>query len=193
MAGWSLTGIDPARTGNAHPVYAPHGIYPCKEENWVAIACKTDQQWQALAEFMQKPEWLDPSFSKAAVRQAHRKEIDRSIGAWTQTQDHLLLMAQLQRLGIAAGAVMTGPELLADPHLKARGSFLAQDRPQLGVKHYPNQPYRFRCAGPVPNLRAPLLGEHTEEVLADLVGLTPDELTDLEAADVIGNIPLTER
>ncbi len=195
MTGWSLAGTDPARTGNAHPVYAPHGIYPCKEENWLAISCKTEAQWRALAGLMQRPEWLKEGsiFSKAISRQAHRGDIDRLIGAWTETQDHLQLMTQLQHSGIAAGAVMAGPELLADPHLKARGSFLAQDRPQLGVKHYPNQPYRFRYADPVPNLRAPLLGEHTEEVLTDLVGLTPDEIADLESADVIGTIPLTER
>jgi len=142
-----------------------------------------------------KTGWIEEGsiFSGATARKAHRKEIDRAIGAWTQTRDHMELMAQLQHAGIAAGAVMTGPELLADPHLKARGSFLTQDRPQLGVKHYPNQPYRFRYAEPVRNRRAPLLGEDTEEILADLIGLTPDEIADLESADVIGTIPLSER
>ncbi len=102
-------------------------------------------------------------------------------------------MHLLQSSGVPAGAVMTGPDLLADPQLKARGSLLAQDRPGLGVKHYPNQPYRFRHAGPVLNERAPLLGEHTSEVLIDLAGLTSDEIAELVIADVVGTVPLAAR
>ena len=88
---------------------------------------------------------------------------------------------------------MTGPDLLADPQLEARGSLLAQDRPGLGVKHYPNQPYRFRCAGPALNERAPLLGEHTSEVLTELAGLTSDDIAELVIADVIGTVPVAAR
>jgi len=61
------------------------------------------------------------------------------------------------------------------------------------VKHYPNQPYRFRCAEPAPNLRAPLLGEHSWEVLTELAGLTADEIAELVIADVVGTDPLAAR
>ena len=195
MTGWSLAGFDPGRTGNAHPTYAPHGIYPCKEDRWIAVCCKTDAQWLALAGLIDTPEWLAPDsvFSRASERSANRDEIDRSIGAWTRSHDRLELMNLLQSLGIPAGAVMTGPDLLADPHLEARGSLIAQDRPGLGVKHYPNQPYRFRFAEPVPNMRAPLLGEHVSEVLTDLAGLTSDEIAELVIADVIGTVPMAAR
>jgi len=70
---------------------------------------------------------------------------------------------------------------------------LAQDRPGLGVKHYPNQPYRFRCTEPQPTERAPLLGEHAEEVLTKLAGLSSDEIAELVIDDVVGTIPLTAR
>lgn len=195
MTAWSLAEIDPGRTGNAHPAYAPQGIYPCKQEKWIAICCKTDAQWLALAAIIDRPEWLaaDSVFTQAKTRSSNRDEIDRTIGAWTRSQDHLELMHRLQKSGIPAGAVMAGPDLLADSHLQARGSFIAQDRPGVGVKHYPNQPYRFRFAEPVPNLRAPLLGEHTAEILTELVGLSPDEITELTTADVIGTIPLAAR
>jgi len=195
MTGWSLAGFDPGRTGNAHPTFAPQGTYPCKEDKWIAISCKSDAQWLALAGVIDKPEWLavDSAFSEVTARASNRDQIDQSIGEWTRSQDHLELMHRLQKLGIPAGAVMDGPDLLDDPHLNARGSLLPQDRPGVGVKHYPNQPYHFRNAGPVPNLRAPLLGEHTEEILTELVGLSPDEITELTLADVIGTIPLAAR
>lgn len=195
MTGWSLAGFDPGRTGNVHPTYAPQGTYPCREDNWIAITCKTDAQWGALAELMDMSEWLgaDSSFAHVETRSSNRDPIDRSIGEWTRSRDRLELMDLLQNSGIPAGAVMTGPDLLADPQLKARRSFLAQDRPGLGVKHYPNQPYRFRHAGPVLNERAPLLGEHTSEVLMDLAGLTSDEIAELVIADVVGTVPLAAR
>jgi crotonobetainyl-CoA:carnitine CoA-transferase CaiB-like acyl-CoA transferase len=195
MTGWSLAKFDPGRTGNTHPVFAPQGIYPCKDDKWIAISCKTDAQWLALAAAVNKPEWFaaDSTFSRVETRASNRDQIDRSIGDWTRSQDHLELMHRLQHLGIPAGAVMDGPDLLDDPQLAARGSLLAQDRPELGVKHYPNQPFRFRFAAPAANVRAPLLGEHTEEILTDLVGLTPDDIADLTTADVIGTIPLAAR
>ena len=62
-----------------------------------------------------------------------------------------------------AGAVQNGPDLLADPQLEQRGAFLAQDRPGIGVKHYPAQPYRLHRTTAPPQVRAPLLGEHLEE------------------------------
>ena len=102
-------------------------------------------------------------------------------------------MHALQSAGVPAGAVLNGPDLLNDEHLAARGAFLAQDRPGLGVKHYPNQPYRFRCAESPPNERAPLLGEHAEEVLTKLVGLSPDEIVELVIDDVVGTVPMAAR
>ena len=195
MTGWSLAGYDPGRTGNKHLTYAPHGIYPCREDRWIAIVCKDDRQWSALAEFMQLEKSLlkDQRFLDANSRSANREDLDRIIGQWTQTRECHALMHELQDLGIPAGVVMTGPDLLEDLHLKARGSFLPQDRPGLGLKHYPNQPYRFRRAGPGPNTRAPLLGEHVFDVLSDIAGLNSDEIAELVIDDVIGTVPIAAR
>ena len=119
--------------------------------------------------------------------------IDAAIGAWTQNFEHRELMQELQRAGITAGAVLNGPELLADPQLQARNSFIPQDRPGIGVKHYPNQPYRFRNAQPSPVARSPLLGEHSVEVLTQLAGLTDDEIAELIIDDVVGTEPIAAR
>src|SRR5205823_1314663 len=112
---------------------------------------------------------------------------------WTRTRCHLELMDELQSAGVPAGAVMSGPELLDDPQLAARGGFLKQDRPGIGDKHYPTQPYHFRFAASPPDRRAPLLGEHTAEVLRQRLGVDDATLAELERDDVIGTVPIAAR
>ena len=115
------------------------------------------------------------------------------ITAWTASKNHVELMDHLQALGIPAGAVMNGPELLADKHLIDTGAFILQDRPILGKKHYPGQPYHFKLAETVANMRAPFLGEHTEEILLNLAGIAPELLKELYEDDVIGTVPVAAR
>jgi crotonobetainyl-CoA:carnitine CoA-transferase CaiB-like acyl-CoA transferase len=195
VTGWTLAGVDPGRTGNTHPTRAPYGIYPCRDETWIAIDCQTDRQWATLAGLLGRAEWTteDSPFAAVAERLNHRAEIDASIAEWSRPRHHIDLMNELQALGIPAGAVLSGPELLDDPQLAARGGFVEQDRPGVGVKHYPSQPYRFRFAASPPNRRAPLLGEHTDEVLTAYLGLSEADLADLERADVTGTMPLAAR
>ncbi len=111
----------------------------------------------------------------------------------TRSRDKIQLMYDLQEAGVPAGAVLDGPELLEDKHLLSRSAYIAQDRPGLGIKHYPNQPYRFRKSHKAPEERAPLLGEHLEEVLGGDVGLTADEIAELIIDDVAGTVPLAAR
>jgi crotonobetainyl-CoA:carnitine CoA-transferase CaiB-like acyl-CoA transferase len=102
-------------------------------------------------------------------------------------------MHVLQAAGVTAAAVLNGPELLEDPHLAARRFFVPQDRPGVGVKHYPGQPHRLARAAAVADARAPFLGEHSREVLSEILGLGDEELDALERADVIGTVPIAAR
>ena len=192
MTGYALAGVDPGRMGNRHLHYAPQGIYPCQDDAWVGITVKNDAAWRALTEVMARPD-LAERYPDAASRHADADAIDAAIAEWSRTQSHLMAQDTLQSAGVAAGAVMRGPELLADAHLKAREGFLVQDRPGLGEKHYPNQPYRFSNAPPAPNVRAPLLGEHLTEILTECAALTDDDIAELVIDDVTGTVPLAAR
>ncbi|MGE0623810.1 MAG: CaiB/BaiF CoA transferase family protein [Pseudomonadales bacterium] len=178
MTGWFMTRTDPGRIGNRNPGYALQGIFPCSNDGWIGISCRTADERQALCEL-------------AGIET--EDDLTARLVAWTARQDKRALMDRLQRLGIPAGAVLNGPDLLDDPHLAARGAFLAQDRPGLGVKHYPAQPYRLLRTVPPPEQRAPLLGEHLQEVLSRDAGLTSDEIVELIIDDVTGTVPLAAR
>ena len=195
VTGATLAGYDPGRVGNFHLTRAPYGIYPCLDDGWIAIECQTDAQWATLAPLIGHPEWAEAGSrcATAAGRLEERASLDAAIAEWTRSKEHIPLMNELQALGVPAGAVLNGPELLADPQLEARGGFLEQDRPGIGMKHYPSQPYQFRFAASPPDRRAPLLGEHTAEVLREKLGVSDSELAELERADVIGTVPIAAR
>jgi crotonobetainyl-CoA:carnitine CoA-transferase CaiB-like acyl-CoA transferase len=195
LADWAVTGDDPGRISNRHPSMAPHGIYPCADDGWIAVACQSDEEWRSLAACLGRSEWAEDSspFATAVGRLAACEQLDEAISAWTAPQGHLELMHSLQAAGVTAGAVMNGPQLLDDAHMQVRAALIPQDRPDLGIKHYPGQPYRFAKAEPVANRRAPLLGEHTNEVLKELLDLGDEELQALEAADITGTTPIAAR
>ena len=185
MTGCSLAGFDPERTGNDHPVYLLQGMFPCIDDGWIGISCKDEQQIRALAGYFEEPAILDLSLKKA-------EKLER-VSQLTEQRDKMKLMTELQQIGVPAGAVLNGPELLNNEQLIARDAFLAQDRPGLGVKHYPNQPYRLRLSEEPPTQRAPLLGEDLEEILTERAGLTSDEIAELIIDDVIGTVPISAR
>lgn len=194
MTGWSLAKSDPGRSGNAHIVDAPQGIYPCRDGGWIGITCRDDAQWQALARQIGRNDLqTDSTLANAGGRRAASARVDAAIAAWTRNHGHIELMHVLQRAGVAAGAVLDGRDLFADPHLHAAGGFIPQDRPGLGVRHYPAQAYRFANSVPPPTQRAPLLGEHTSEVLTELAGLTDDDIVPLIIDDVVGTVPMAAR
>ena len=175
MTGWFLAQEDPGRRGNYHPTYALQGTYPCKDGGWIAISCKTKAQLEKLC-------------NKAGIDEQDAN-LESVLSSWTSAQDKIELMHDLQLTGIPAGAVMNGRDLFHDPHLKARGASVAQDRPGIGVLHYPAQPYRMNRTEPSPNIRSPLLGEHIEEILGE-AGLSSDEIVELVIDDVTGTVPL---
>ncbi|MDA1076030.1 MAG: CoA transferase, partial [Proteobacteria bacterium] len=179
MTGWSLAHVDPGRSGNTHSGYALQGIFPCAENGWIAITCRSTEQLKTLCHIAGIPDT--------------QEDISADLALWTVSQAKMPLMHQLQNAGVPACAVFNGPDLLNDPHLAARQAYLAQDRPGLGVKHYPAQPYRFNRSVPPPQRRAPLLGEHLEEILGQEAGLSSDEIVELVIDDVIGTVPLAAR
>jgi len=161
--------------GNRHPIFAPHNRYPCAgEDRWVTIACETGAQFEALCAVIGRPDLAaDPRFATNDGRKANEAELDAAIGAWTAPRGHYEVMHLLQRAGVPAGAVLTTPELLADPHLRSRGAWVEHTHPDAGTWEMEAPPWKLsRTPGHI-RMPAPGFGEHNSYVLRDLLHL-PD-------------------
>lgn len=168
----------PQRTGNQHPWKAPQGVYPCRgEDQWVALTVSTDEQWRTLCRLMGREHLAeDQRFALAHDRWRHRAEIDPLIAAWTRERAPAEVMHLLQQHGIAAGAVLDAPSLLADPHFCARGVFRRVPHPETGEDLYRHQGWRLSRCSIAPEKPAPRYGEHTRSVIEGLLGMDIDAM-----------------
>ncbi|HSH91950.1 MAG TPA: CoA transferase, partial [Ramlibacter sp.] len=176
------------RQGNRHPSMAPHGVYPCLgEDKWIAIAVRDDAGWRQLCAVLGNSGWAtDSRWDSTQGRLAGAAELDGLIAQGTAQRDGRQLMTELQALGVAAGVVQTAEDIVkSDPQLAHRGHWLALDHAEMGRALYNAPPFRFAHV-PV-GLRgpAPLLGEHTREVLGELLGVGDAEYDELLAAEVL--------
>lgn len=124
---------------------------------------------------------------------AGEEELDRTIEAWTSTQDKMVAMHALQQAGVAAGAVMTNAEHFGDPHLDERGFFTEVSHPVVGTYPFPAvNGFRLSKSPPGEMRHAPLFGEHNHYLLHDLLGVTDEEMSQLEAQHIISDRPLAD-
>ncbi|MSQ42264.1 MAG: CoA transferase [Dehalococcoidia bacterium] len=176
--------------GSDHPLYAPHGIYRCADvdgvEQWIAIVVETEQEWDALCEAMGRPPWCAaPEFSDRYQRRQHRAALDEHLNAWTRPWEKLALEQHLQQRGVAGTACRDQGDRYLDASLREWGTHVDVAHPVLGVEPLYGVPVRMERRQPVPMKRAPTLGEHTREVLTEVLGLTAAELDQLDADGVL--------
>ena len=182
---FTMAGESMGRRGNAAPGMAPHGVYPCAgEDRWCAIACETDRQWRALAGIIAAPWCARPDLATVEGRAAAADEIDGLLGDWTRDQEPFALMRRLQAAGVAAGVVQSCAELHRDPQIVARKALALREHPEMGRVPYEAWPFRCPTAAATPG-RAPLLGEHTDAVLRELLGASADEIAALREKGVL--------
>ncbi|MBI3329067.1 MAG: CoA transferase [Nitrospinae bacterium] len=185
---YTLNGRSQTSLGNRHPVMAPHGCYPCKgNDRWVVIAIASDAEWERFCEALGNPAWArEARFADTASRYGHQDALDQLLAAWTGQQHPWEIMARLQRAGIAAGPVMTEPDLLTDPHLHARGFFEVVTHPEAGTHVYPGLLWKMSKT-PASIRRPPVrMGEHNAYVYRELLGLSDAEIEELRAEGHIG-------
>ncbi len=187
----ALNGREPERIGNRSVWFAPQGCYRCcGDDNWLVLTVRNDGEWQAFCGAVGHPEWAeDERFADVLGRHRHHDELDELIAAWTREQDHIEAMHLLQAAGVIAAAVLNPKQVLLDPHLRERGYF---DMVECGgdARPVPKQfGARFSAFETGARGGAPALGEHNREVLQGLLGLSDDELAELQEAKVIGDTP----
>ena len=192
LLAYQMTGRESERRGNRSAWYAPCSAYPCAgEDRWITIAATNESEWRALAQELSLAD--DPRFADVAARMANQDVLDAIIGEWTSKQDAFELAKRLQALGVPAGPVLRGPDLLEDPHYRDRGTFVTVDHPQVGPKQYPGLPWKMSATPGKVRWPSPTLGQHNREIFGGMLGLTAAEIDALEDNGVIGAKPTGSR
>jgi crotonobetainyl-CoA:carnitine CoA-transferase CaiB-like acyl-CoA transferase len=189
---YSLSGRVATPLGNRLPFMAPHGVYPCRGDDlWVAIAVGSDAEWRGLCHAIGRPELADDArFATVSGRWQQQHALDDMLAAWTRERDHYAAMHLLQSHGVPAGAVTTPAEIIADPHLEARGFWDTVEHPEVGPYRQVSTPWKLSRSPRRVTSPAPGLGEHNSYVLGELLGLSAQEMARLEAQGVIGTQPV---
>lgn len=182
---YTIAGYVRPRTGSILPNVAPANAYPTRDGEHL-ISGNQDTVWRRLAEAMGHPEFgEDERYATHNARGANQAELDALIGAWSATMTSAELEALLNDHGVPNGKIYTAPDMLADAHFAAREAIVALAHPQLGefpmqnvVPKLSDTPGEVRWVGPE-------LGEHTDEVLAEVLGLDGDAIAELRSAEIV--------
>lgn len=187
MADYELAGVVRGRSGPLLNRVAPSNVYPTADGSELLIAANADSIFRRLCEAMGDPELArDPRYATHEARAANMAELDERIAAWSSTVTADKLLATLDDHAVPAGRIYTAPDMLADPHYRARGmvqrliSTQGWDLPTTGVvPKFSETPGSIRQAGPA-------LGADTDEVLRRVGGLDDAEIRRLRDEGVLG-------
>jgi benzylsuccinate CoA-transferase BbsF subunit len=184
---YQVSGRAARRAGNDAPEAAPHDAYPCAgSDEWCAIAIETDAHWQALRHALGDPAWAAaPELATVAGRRAQREHIDRELAAMTSRHEPRQLMQRLQAAGVPAGMVQRSSDLLEDPQLLHRQFFRPMQHPEMGEVPYEGHQFRIRDYDNGPLTPAPCLGEHSIQVLQEILGYDDEDLARIAASGAL--------
>ncbi|MFR9749692.1 CaiB/BaiF CoA transferase family protein [Nocardia sp. 004] len=187
LATWHLTeGYEPERTRrSAHPSLVPFQIFAAAD-GWLVISCAKEKFWKRLTEVIGRPDLADdPRFATFTDRLAHRDELESIIDHAFGTATVDTWLAAMREVSIPCAPINTVAQALADPQVIARNMLIATEHPQFGHTTHVNSPVRV---GP-PRTRhhhAPCRGADTDSVLTTVLGYTPEQITALHRAGVLG-------
>lgn len=181
------TGEAPRGTGNRHGGLAlcPYSVYPTAD-GWAAIACVLNDHWIRLTEAMgATPLAADERFKTVAQRCLRMQEVDDLVAAWTIHKTKLELVDLLTSFKVPVSAVRDLKEVMHDPHMHARGMLEWIDDPDLGRIVVPSTPLRIHETSLPKTVRRPDLGEDTDQILIDILGMSPEAILNLRHVDAI--------
>ena len=184
----SVNGHAPARQGNHASDYFVHQVFPCKgRDQWILIQIKSEAEWESVMDMM--PALTPFSCLEPMERRAKFMEIEAVIGEWTSTRSAKDLMAALQAVRVPAAILNDVADLMEDPHLVSRGYMQFLSRAFVGEQPHPSAPWRLGDAPIRISSSAPTLGQHNQDILGGLLGLSNGQIASLSSDGIIGNKP----
>jgi succinate--hydroxymethylglutarate CoA-transferase len=178
-------GRDGGRYGNGHPSIVPYTTYPASD-GMMAVAVGNDAQFAKFAAAIGHPEWAqDARFIKNRDRVAHRELLDGMIAATLKTDAAQSWVDLLKAAGVPCGRINSVKQAFDDPHTAARAMIETVEHPAAGALRLIGTPFKFGGTPTSVRRAPPLLGQHTEEVLRDELGLAGARIAELRGAGVI--------
>jgi crotonobetainyl-CoA:carnitine CoA-transferase CaiB-like acyl-CoA transferase len=182
--GYLLTGAIPRALGSGHPSLSPYRNFKCRDGQWIFIAAANDRFWRKLVKALGLTEMAaDPRFEKNQGRVANRTELEGILEKTIGALDREPLLKRLEEADVPATPVNTVDQVMNDPQTAERGIVQRVTHPRLGEIPVVGTPLKFSRMSPGVRRAAPLRGEHTDTVLADL-GYSPEEIKSLRAKKV---------
>jgi len=187
LLAWQLTGVAPERAANRKPGRRLHAVLPCAgADYWIAVDVRTDPQWQALSGVLVDLGGDDLARKLTAFEALERsEEVEELVATVTMSVPPFDLEQRLHAAGVPAGVALKGSDLLADPKLRSRGHFWSLPHAEMGTLDYNGPAYRFHKTPSRLTTAAPLLGEHTDEVMSQVLGMSDEQIAQLHESGVL--------
>lgn len=168
------------RMGNRDLQHAPHGVYPSLGvDRWVAIACVSDDAWVQLCRVAGLNHLVhNPQLATAAQRLLRQDDLDAALSAWTSTLSAEAVQAALIEAGVAAHVVQGSADCFADEQLLHRNHYVRVPHPDHGEVYVENTRWSMSETPGHVAWAGPTIGQHNEQVLVELLGLSDDELVE---------------
>jgi benzylsuccinate CoA-transferase BbsF subunit len=183
---YSMNDRVPGRVGNRDGFMAPHGCYPCKGEGeWITVAVGSEVEWTALKAAIGDPDLEDEAFADPLERWQRQDHLDTIVERWTRRREPRDAVATLQAAGVPSAPLLSGPDLLRDPHVRERGVFETVDHPVIGERVVVGAPWRFEGDGVGVHRHGPLIGQHNDYVLGEILGMPAAEIERLTREGVL--------
>lgn len=176
----TMTGETPRRIGNSNPGSAPYNMYHTKDGG-VFISTANDSLFTRLSTVMGQPDLIsDPRFSSNPLRKKHEREIDQIVEQWTLQHSSADVEVMLDKVGVPVASAKTIAQLVDDPQLQLRDMIVEQEVPGVGTVKFPGNPLKLQATPPTMDRRAPNLGEHTDEILKQVLHRNDGEIQRLK-------------
>lgn len=187
LGSYYVAGEQPPRAGNRHPgrALAPYNVYPSADGH-VAIICIREGHWRKLCQAMQREDLMeDPRFVDFKSRCDNMDLLDATVAAWSSQLSRQEIFKVTQEYGVICAPVQGLADVVSDPHLLERGSMQLRPHDDFGEIAQLHSPLRYRDVAPIPLRDPPGLGEHTQQVLQEMLSLSDEEVAQLREQEAI--------
>ena len=171
---------NPQRVGNSHPTSVPFGTFPTADDGEIIITCSRDAAFYNLCRALGREDMItDPRYSKAEDRRQHKAELTEEISKFTRAHTLDECAAILEAHDVPNGRINTMTMICDDPQIAARDMIVEVEHPVAGKYKMAGSPLKFGNYPETTYEPAPMLGQHTQEVLKEYLGMPQEEIDEL--------------